>query len=315
MSSSNPPASGVRVEWEDVPAAIRAAIEERAGARVTESNTRRGGFSPGLAAELSLEDGRRIFVKAVSEAANPDSPRMHRREANIVASLPAAAPVPRLLWVLDDGGWVGLGFEYVDGVHPAEPWRTDEVQLVVKALGHMAELLTPSPIEWAGQAAARFDERGISGWRLALASHETRLDPWAVAHLSQLADLEALAQEASGGDTLLHFDTRADNILISRDRVWVVDWPSACIGAPWIDWVAMAPSVAMQGGPEPDEFLRMFGPTGASDEEVNAVICALAGYFTVRALQPPPPGIPTVRAFQAAQGKVAVEWLRGRVGW
>jgi len=29
----------------------------------------------------------------------------------------------------------------------------------------------------------------------------------------------------------------------------------------------------------------------------------------------PPPGIPTVRAFQAAQGRVAISWLRERSGW
>jgi len=29
---------------------------------------------------------------------------------------------------------------------------------------------------------------------------------------------------------------------------------------------------------------------------------------------PPPPGLPTVRAFQAAQGTAALDWLRQRIG-
>jgi len=37
--------------------------------------------------------------------------------------------------------------------------------------------------------------------------------------------------------------------------------------------------------------------------------------FVVRALEPLSPGIPTVRAFQAAQGRVAISWLRERLGW
>jgi hypothetical protein len=41
----------------------------------------------------------------------------------------------------------------------------------------------------------------------------------------------------------------------------------------------------------------------------TAILCALAGYFTSQALLPPPPGLPTVRAFQAAQGQVARRWL------
>jgi hypothetical protein len=34
-----------------------------------------------------------------------------------------------------------------------------------------------------------------------------------------------------------------------------------------------------------------------------------AGYFTERSLRPAPPGLPTVRLFQAAQGEVARRWL------
>ena len=59
-------------------------------------------------------NGRRCFVKAVSEQANPDTPDLHRREAEVVAAIPVEAPVPRLLWTYDHGGWVALGFEDVD---------------------------------------------------------------------------------------------------------------------------------------------------------------------------------------------------------
>ena len=47
----------------------------------------------------------------------------------------------------------------------------------------------------------------------------------------------------------------------------------------------------------------------ASPAGVTATVCALAGYFTERSLRPPPPGLPTVRAFQAAQGEVTRRWL------
>jgi hypothetical protein len=74
--------------------------------------------------------------------------------------------------------------------------------------------------------------------------------------------------------------------------------------------VFFAPSVAMQGGPEPAALLARseVGRT-ASLEALTAVVCALAGYFTERSLQPAPPGLPTVRRFQAAQGEVARRWL------
>jgi len=71
----------------------------------------------------------------------------------------------------------------------------------------------------------------------------------------------------------------------------------------------------MQGGPKPDELLRMV-PMGAIDDRVvNAVIASLTGYFLAQSHRPPPPGIPTLRAFQAAQGQISLEWLRERTGW
>lgn len=296
-----------------MPGPVRRALEKRLEGKVVRAATSPTGFSPGLAARLQLSDGRRVFLKAVSERANPDSPSMHRGEATIVAALPAAAPVPRLLWTYDEDGWVALCFEDVEGRHPHEPWTEHDLSLIVAALKAMAVTLTPSPIAITATAADALEEN-VNGWQLARRRGEERLDPWCSRNLARLAELEARGPAASEGSTLLHFDTRADNLLIAGERVYVVDWPSACIGAAWVDWVAMAPSVTMQGGPEPELFFRRFD-AAADPAGVDAVLCSLAGYFTVRALEPPPPGIPTVRAFQAAQGRVAVQWLRERTGW
>src|ERR1700674_517894 len=314
MRNGPPPAAGVRVHWEDLPDWVRGVIEARLGGKVVEAVTQPGGFSPGLAARLRLDDGSRVFVKAVSEKANPDTPDMHRREAKIVAALPASAPAPRLLWTFDEDGWVILAFEDVDGRHPGAPWTEEDLALVVSALKQMAANLTPSPIATDVTASGAF-ERGINGWRIALEGGEQRLDRWCLKHLERLAALESLAPAAAAGETLLHFDTRADNLLIAGDRVFVLDWPSARIGAAFIDWLIMAPSVAMQGGPAPDDFMTRFDISGVSRQDFDAILCSTAGYFLVRALAPAPQGLPTVRAFQAAQGKIALEWLRKRTGW
>jgi aminoglycoside phosphotransferase (APT) family kinase protein len=253
-------------------------------------------------------------VKAVSETANPDTPSIHRREATIVAALPASVPAPRFLWSHEDHGWVVLCFEDIEGRQPFIPWTEPDLSLVITALQEVARDLTPSPIKTVETASAAF-KSNINGWKRALKRGETRLDPWCFKHLAKLAELESQAPRASVGETLLHFDIRADNLIIAGDRVYLVDWPWARLGAAFVDWVGMAPSVAMQGGPEADAFLGRFEPLGASQDAVDAVLCSLAGYFVVGALEPPPPGLPTVRAFQAAQGDVAIAWLRRRVGW
>jgi hypothetical protein len=292
---------------------VRDAIEQRIGGRVVEAVTQPGGFSPGLAARVRTGDGRRCFVKAVSELANPDTPNLHRREAEVVAALPPEAAVPRLLWSYDEGGWVVLGFEDIDGHMPAQPWREDELRLVVDGLQRLHDVLTPSPI--ASTTATDGFASHIKGWNELRELQAEGLDPWSRKNLDRLVELEAMAPLAVAGRTLLNFDVRADNILLAGDRVYFVDWPWARVGAAFVEWLAFAPSVYMQGGPKPNDLLRMTQPGGVTDGDINAVIASLTGYFLAHSRRPPPPGIPTVRAFQAAQGGIALEWLRERTGW
>lgn len=318
--SAVPQARGVRPAWADVPGWLRQEVESLLGGRVAAAETQPGGFSPGLAARLRLADGRRAFVKAVGSAQNPDSPGIHRAEVRIARALPAAVPAPRLLAHLDRDGWVALLFEDVEGRPPAQPWQADDLGRALRAVGDLAALLTPSPVE-APSAAVAVGE-SMHGWRtLAADSAAGRddlagLDPWAARHLGLLAELESGWEDGAAGDTLAHGDLRADNLLLTPDgRVVVVDWPHACLAAPWFDLVLMLPSVRMQGGPPPEGlFARQKAAAGADPAAVTAVLAALTGFFLSRARHPAPPGLPTLRAFQAAQGRVALAWLRERLG-
>jgi aminoglycoside phosphotransferase (APT) family kinase protein len=307
-----PPAQGARIPWEAVPESVRQAVESGLGSRVEEATTQPGGFSPGVAARLRLEDGRRAFVKAVGPEPNPDSPELHRREALVAAALPPETPAPDFLLAHDDGEWVALVFEDVDGHEPELPWRRDELDRVLGALAELSDSLTPAPLE-APSLTERYGEL-FQGWRLLAADPPRGLDAWAEERLGSLAELEAAWEEASTGETLLHADVRADNVLLTPERVVFVDWPHVCLGAAWVDLLAFLPSVAMQGGPKPWELFddHRVGRT-APREQVDAVLAALTGFFVHRATLPPPPGLPTLRDFQYAQGIESLAWLRRRL--
>jgi len=311
---------GERLHWDQLPEAIRHVLEARLGSVVTESVTQPGGFSPGVAARLRLADGRRVFIKAISSRPNPDSPAMHRREARIAAALPASVPTPRLLWSYDDGDWVAMVFEDVDGWTPVTPWRPEELSRVLDALTQLVKSLTPSPI--AVETIAERLHEPLQGWRTLQAAARTKGDElsgvpdWARRNLERLAQVESEWETASEGATLLHFDLRADNILLTPDRVLVVDWPHASLGAGWMELLQILPSIAMQGGPKPWEIFDSH-PLGrrAPEREVTAVLAAVSGYLVRQSRLPAPPGLPTLRAFQRDQGIPAVEWLRRRTGW
>ena len=277
------------------------------------------GFSPGVAARLTADNGRRVFLKAVTSDRNAVSGRLHRREIDVVGALPEAAPVPRLLWSYDEGGWVVLVFEDVEGRHPAQPWRdrgagpggggdggAERVADAVTAAVGRGEDCGRGVLDGDSRLATVYSTKGRRS--------SNDVDAWSRRHIETLAAIEDTVASALVGDTLLHLDLRADNILLTDERVWFVDWPHASVGPAWLDVVALAPSVTMQGGPAPEEVIARHWACGAADgDAITAAVVSMAGYFTRQALQPPP-GIPTVRAFQAAQGVVARRWVGERVG-
>ncbi|MEV8509414.1 aminoglycoside phosphotransferase family protein [Actinoplanes sp. NPDC051475] len=300
-------AAGLRIGWHDLPRPVRRKVESLIGDRVATATSQRGGFSPGTADRVVTERGRRAFVKAVSVHLNTTSVELARREAHVTGQMPDAAPVPRLLGCFDDGEWMVLVLEDVDGRHPRTPWVDDEVDAAVSALRDLAHLLTPAPMVGVPQAGERLAEQ-FAGWACLRADPLPGLDPWTAAHLD---DLSAAAERGLDvlrtGATVAHCDIRADNLLVRRDgSITVVDWPWACAGPPWLDTVLLAMNVIVHGG-DGDRLLVGVDPGQAVD------VCAgFAGYLMERSRHPSP-GIPYVRDFQRAHAEALLPWLRERL--
>jgi len=68
----------------------------------------------------------------------------------VAAALPSTAPTPTLLGSYDDGEWVALVYEDIEGRHPVTPWLPDELRL---AMGLPGSGLA-RPVTAAGQRPA-----------------------------------------------------------------------------------------------------------------------------------------------------------------
>jgi hypothetical protein len=309
------PAAGIHLPWTEVPVAVKAWAAELGGGEPTQVRDLQGGFSPGAAAWLECRQGA-VFVKAVGAELNPESPALHRREAVVSRALPPLPAFPVLLDVYDDGRWVALAFDAIKGTVPGHPWDPTELDTVVAALQEVHDALTPSPAPHL-ETAQRYFQHFFGGWAaLASASDTSGLDPWCRQNLSRLVELEARWPDAIDGQTLVHGDIRSDNILIGPGGPVFVDWPHAAVGNPVFDLIAWAPSVVLEGGPPPEELLAAHRPSRSADRDVVSVLLgAVSGFFVSHSLRPPPPGLPTLRRFQVAQGGVALAWLRRHTAW
>ncbi|GAA4029063.1 hypothetical protein GCM10022247_62650 [Allokutzneria multivorans] len=297
---------GKRIGWAELPRHVRAAVEEIIGAPVVEAVSQSGGFSPGTADRVRMADGTRAFVKAVGIELNDFSPQLHRREARVTAALSPEIPAPRLLGSYDDGDWVALVLEDVEGRHPATPWLPDEVDRV---LGALAAVATSSDVPDLISAEESLAD-DFAGWQQISASPPADLDSWAARNLEALCGLADRGLAATNGDHLVHMDVRADNVLLGEGgAVTVVDWPWACRGAEWLDTALLLVNVRLHGGHNTSALLAEH-TANADLDDVIAFLAGVAGTFLDAARQPAPPGLPTVRAFQRAQGDAVLSWVR-----
>jgi aminoglycoside phosphotransferase (APT) family kinase protein len=312
MTSAVAASGGSRLGWREISEDLRVALEGEFGGRVVATDGRSGGFSPGLASVLTFDSGRRIFVKAVNASRNTFSVDMIRAESRVLASLPAHVPAPRLRWTYDDGEWVALATDAVDGYNPGQPWTAGDLDRFLSAATTLAESLTPAPIDAPGIWA----DAEFSSWScLADDPESARLAPWIRARIATLAALDARWPAATLGDSLMHGDFRADNLVLTPDGGFVVvDWPSVMTGPSWLDLLCALPSVAMHGGGEPGEVWARHPFARTTDPDaVNTVLAGFAGMALGRSLQPVPPLLPTIREFQRKQGEVALRWLFLRI--
>ncbi|MGY1752417.1 phosphotransferase family protein [Blastococcus sp. SYSU D01042] len=309
-----------RLPYDRLPAGLRAEIDAALGSPVVSVSPRTGGFSPGPAVVVTCADGSCAFVKAVGTPLNPDTPRLLRAEAAVTAGLPSSLPAPALRahveWADGPDEWVALVLEVLDGQAAPLPWTPDAAGRVVEALAGLARAATPCPVPGLPTVAERL-AGDLGAWAELAADPPADLHPWEAERLDWLAGVpERLA--AAGwlaGDTLVHGDVRADNLLLAPDgSVAFIDWAWASRGAEWVDPVLFALDATTQGGVDPEALIGRSDLVARADpREVTDLVLAMTGMFARSMRRPAPAGLPTLRSFQRHFHDAGLAWGVRRV--
>lgn len=185
-----------------------------------------------IAVSLTTQDSR-FFCKGVKE----DDPQafMHRNEAAVNPFLPEGL-APRLLWQIEEEGWLLLGFEHVSGQHadfsPGSP-HLSMVADTVRTISATAVPATASPKREMGKQWATVLDRELS-MELPEGAHA-----WSRENAATIAEWARRAPAHMDGTALVHSDLNPFNFLIS-DSARVVDWAWWRSGAPWVDGAQVA---------------------------------------------------------------------------
>lgn len=265
-----------RRDLSEAPAALRAWLAAALGDEPASWTTAIDGFSPGIAARLVTADGRRAFVKAVDGSSNPDTPDLFRTEANALCILGADPATRRLIAPMldsyDDDGWVALLLTDVDGTTPAQPFRAADVEVIGAGLTELAAALGQLRTD------AELPSMGVSSlpdsWA-ALAEEPALLDPWTRQQVPLLVDLAEHSRQALQGTSLLHFDVRSDNILLTGAgddrRAVFVDWAWLRYSAGWLDAFLFGSTWRQQGATWPHRLMSRTHPCSPESPHVTSL--------------------------------------------
>ncbi|MEV6586491.1 phosphotransferase [Streptomyces acidicola] len=200
-----------RIEWHDLPATTRAAVERHTGPVATAETAPHGVMSR-LACTVHTPSGR-AFVKGTRY--NDPQAWVYRHEAKVTQAAPRAA---RVLWEVDAGGWLLWGYEYVDGRHPDLSPGSADIPPLVRTLTVLSEASWPEALNkkplhtrWAGFLPE---------------------------------DVPAGLQ----GRGLAHTDMSPHNMLVTLDGdLLLLDWALSCPAPAWADAALTIPRLIAAG--------------------------------------------------------------------
>ena len=118
---------------------------------------------------------------------------------------------------------------------------------VLEALQRLPKLLTPCPWPKAATASEELAQE-FRAWNELTETPLRGMSVWARQHATALARIEQLFLDHIEGNTLLHTDLRADNMLINdAGEVRAIDWSWAVRGAGWLDLAFLVPQLILAG--------------------------------------------------------------------
>jgi serine/threonine protein kinase len=294
-------AEGTRAGFEVLPPAVLTWLHAQLGFTVDSVLPQTGGMSPGPAVRLLSTSGHHAFLKAVGVVLNPDSPALFRHEIDVLQRLPDVPYRARLRSSYDDGEWVALLLDDVEGRHPDLSDDADR-QRVARLIAVQSAELTPGPATLPSKTLSDNARIWAHRWERLGSSAPS----WLVERMADVYGRIQSLPERLPLTTWCHWDIREDNLLVRPDgSVVIVDWGMSRLGPSWADQLLLALS-----HPRPVGLQALLEAHADEADLIIDTVMGLAGSQLVRSGDPAPAGLPTIRTFQEQDGRALLNLIR-----
>lgn len=308
--------------YPSIPRAVRTWVSDTLGSPVVSWSEQTGGMSPGCASRVVAEDGTRAFVKAVGADLNPDSPSLFRREIGALALIGADPLWASLRASYDDGAWVALLLDDVEGVHAD---LRDDVQMTAllaatDRLGvRLGRVPVPTRLSTSFAGAGFVDvsavfERWVATVGL-LPDLPADLVPDVLRRQPQRCRDLARRLLDPWPMRLAHWDIRNDNLLVRADGSMVfVDWGAAAVAPAWVD-----PLLARLERVDASWFDASLAGSpvlaAAGDDVVTGWLLGFGCHLAWRSAHAVDIGLPTLNDFRRTEARRILAGAARRLAW
>jgi aminoglycoside phosphotransferase (APT) family kinase protein len=300
-----------------MPQPIRLWVADILRSRISEVHEQVGGMSPGCATRLVTDDGQRVFVKVVGTPLNPLTPDLFRREITALDLIGSHELWADMTSSWDDGDWVAILLEDVEGRHPdlADDATMSLLLGETERLGTVLAARVPDPP--APSVGGLGDLRdGFRGWADAVGRAveipEELLPEWV---RRDAAAWEPRVRALADGDVqLVHWDIRNDNLLQRPTGELVfLDWGAASLGPAWVD--PLLARLERVESPWFDESLASSPALAAAGgETVDAWLVGFGAFLAWRAHTAVDVNLPTLQAFRLQESGRMIRAAERRLG-
>lgn len=271
----------MKTSWSELPAHIRAAVENRVGTVATATDVTRGASSD-LSTVLHTATEQRVFLKGVKGI----SLRMRWLRNEITAGTLAAGIAPAVLFHDEVEDWLLVGFEHLTGRPASLAPGSPDLPIVASLTTQISALTAPS------LRSLRDRWTLTDAWTKLAERAPASVSGWDVEEMTRRA---TRVSELVHGTSLVHTDLHGAQFLLDDGAVHVIDWGFPAAGAPWVDGAFLVLRLIEAGHEAADaERWALSLPTFAGvdhDAALDAFSAFIAGLWSWwEAGDSPPPG-------------------------
>lgn len=311
--------------WSAVPREVKDEVARIIGSPVARAARVYGGYAPSATFRMVLADGRSAFFKGVNGTHNEYMRRALPQEVRVYRGLGPQLGrwAPAFLGSFERLDWQVLLLEDL-GAQTMPPWSSAKARRSARSYAefHASTHGRPLP-RWLSRTEhhdlagywRRLSESGELARTAALARRRAdEAQEWLAVALPPLRESAERLTRLRPPHSLIHGDTRSDNVRLQGEHLRIFDWNFASVGPHEVDAAAFAQATEAEGGPRVERTMAWYAEVlPLRDSHLDASVAGIAGYFAHNAWRPTIPGLPRLRSWQRRQLKASLAWAARRL--